>query len=78
MRRRTAKILSVISTIVAALLCLLVIPTGNNRGLMIVAIIYLPLVIWLKYCQRCKNCGRWPGKYDSWEKYCPRCGKKLE
>ena len=78
MRRSTAKILSIVCTIVAVVIACMFIPSGNEAGSMIVFIIYIPIAIFLNYCQRCPHCGRWPRKGDFWDEYCPRCGEKLD
>ena len=78
MRRSTAKILSVISMILAVVLCFLFIPSGNTTAMIIVFIAYLPIAIVLNYFQRCRHCGRWPRKGDFFAEFCAGCGHALE
>ena len=78
MSRSTAKIVSVVSAIVAIAICCFFIPSGNKAAMTIVLLIYLPFAIWLNYCQRCKHCGRWPRKGDFFDTYCPGCGQPYD
>ena len=78
MSRSTAKFLSVIFAIALILICVFMIPSGNEAGAIIACLVYLPIGIYLNYCQRCRHCGRWPRKGDFWAEYCPGCGKKLD
>ena len=78
MSRSTAKFLSVICMIAVILIMFLVAFSGNESVVYIVFVCYLPIAIYLNYCQRCRHCGRWPRKGDFWAEYCPGCGKKLD
>ena len=78
MSRSTAKILSIVCAVVAVVIACLFIPSGNKAASMIVFLIYIPIGVYLNYCQRCRHCGRWPRKGDFWDEYCPHCGEKLD
>lgn len=77
MSRSTARILSTVCVIAVILTFFLMALSGNETGAIIAFLIYLPIDIYLSYCQRCRHCGRWPRRSEFWIKYCPRCGKKL-
>ena len=78
MSRTTAKILSIVCPIAVALIALSVAHYQNETIVILVFLVYLPIGIYLNYCQRCRHCGRWPRKGDFWAEYCPGCGKKLD
>ena len=78
MKRSVAKALSVISAIAAIVIAMVFIPSGNEAAITAVFLVYLPIAIWLNYCQRCKHCGRWPRRGDFFDTYCPGCGQPYE
>ena len=78
MSRGTAKILEIVSAVAFVLLMILFAKTGNVVGAIIAVAVYVPIGRYLRYCQRCRHCGRWPRKGDFWAEYCSRCGEKLE
>ena len=78
MRRSTARLLSVICAVAAVILCCLFIPSGNKAAMAVVLLIYLPIGIYLNYCQRCRHCGAWPRKGSFFHEYCPSCGEPLD
>ena len=78
MSRSTARVLSIICAVITVIICCLFIPSGNEAAMMIVFLLYLPIAIWLNYCQRCRHCGRWPRRGDFFNEYCPRCGEPLD
>ncbi len=78
MSRSTAKLLSVILAIVVVIICCGFIFSDHQAAVIFTFIIYLPVALYLNYCQRCKSCGRWPRKGDFWDEYCPRCGAPLD
>ena len=78
MSRSTAKILSIVCAVVAVVIACLFIPSGNKAGSMVVFLIYIPIAIFLNYCQRCKHCGAWPRKGSFFHEYCPHCGEPLD
>ena len=79
MNRSTAKCVLLISIFVLVVLAVVFSVAENEIALFITAVIWLIgyFVLTHKYL-RCPNCGRWPGKYDSFARYCPRCGEPLE
>ena len=78
MSRGTAKSLEIVSAVVFVLLMILFAKTGNVVGAIIAVAVYVPIGRYLRYCRRCKHCGRWPRKGGFFDEFCPNCGKKME
>ena len=77
MKRSTAKLLSVICMILAIVLVVIFIFSGNQIGELLVLLVYTPICLILLYFQRCPHCGAMPRKGSFFDEYCPHCGNNL-
>ena len=78
MSRTTAKVLTVVSTVVYIILTLVCSAAESVALLIVASILWLGLYTYLCWCMRCPNCGAWPRKGFLFHRYCPSCGEPLE
>ena len=78
MSRSTAKVLSVVSIVVFIIIYIICTSAQSMAFLMIAAILWLGLHIYLCWCLRCPHCGAWPRRGFLFHSYCPYCGEPLD
>ena len=78
MSRATAKVLSVVSTIVYIIVVIACASDQSKASLIIASILWTGLYTYLCWQLRCPNCGAWPRKGFLFHAYCPKCGEPLD
>lgn len=76
MKRRTAKILVLVTLVLWVLLLLLFARTEVAFGI-ITGVCFVCEFIFMQFL-RCPGCCRAPGREWLWAKYCPYCGESYE